>query len=52
MSYETTPSAVTETDRPAVAVTRLVLRSSRVDERSQVFQSLWAVARTIGTGAG
>jgi len=48
LSYETTPaSAVTETERPAVAETRLVLRDSRVTERIQVFRLLWEAARDI-----
>jgi hypothetical protein len=48
LSYETTPaSAVDETDRPAVAETRLVLRESRVKERIQVFRHLWAASRDI-----
>jgi hypothetical protein len=48
MSYETTPaSAVTDTERPAVAETRLVLRTSRVEDRSEVFRQLWAVAKEI-----
>jgi hypothetical protein len=45
ISYETTPaSAVTETDRPAVAETQLVMREHRVSERAQVFEALWRVA--------
>jgi len=51
MSYETTPaSAVTDTERPAVAETRLVLRSSRVTERAQVFKLLWEAAREVDFG--
>jgi len=52
LSYETTPaSAVTDTERPAVAETRLVLRSSRVTERAQVFKLLWEAAREVDSGA-
>jgi hypothetical protein len=48
MSYETTPaSAANDTDRPAVAETRLVLRASRVTERMQVFRLLWEAAREV-----
>jgi hypothetical protein len=50
MSYETKPSAVSQPERPAVAETRLVLRSSRVNERSRAFQSLWTAAREVETG--
>jgi hypothetical protein len=51
ISYETTPAAaVTDTDRPAVAETQLVLREHRVRDRVRVFEALWAAAREPGDG--
>jgi hypothetical protein len=48
LSYETTPaSAMGDSDRPAVAITRLVLRKSRVMERVQVFGKLWDAAYRV-----
>ncbi|MGA5301395.1 hypothetical protein ACPCHT_15800 [Nucisporomicrobium flavum] len=49
VSYETTPAAaVTDTDRPAVAETQLVLREHRVRDRVRVFEALWGAAREPG----
>ncbi|MDP9796561.1 hypothetical protein J2S43_005073 [Catenuloplanes nepalensis] len=46
MSYETTSLSMEEDARPAIAETRLVLRGSRVKERSQFFDELWELAVT------
>lgn len=51
MSYETTSLSMEDDARPAIAETRLVLRGSRVEERTQIFGELWDLASDAGAYA-